>query len=75
MKMYVRFERSDLARSPVLYVGDEPAGLATVGLRAERAYCKGFRIIPQFRGRGLAAPLCGNAFDMRGWRGAGRTLR
>jgi GNAT superfamily N-acetyltransferase len=59
MKMYVRVEQLDLARSPVLYVGDEPAGLATVGLRAERAYCKGFGIIPQFRGRGPAAPLCG----------------
>ena len=38
--------------------GDEPVALATVGLRADQAYCKGFGVIPAYRGRGLSLELC-----------------
>ena len=55
---FCRIEQLDLYRSPVLCDGDEPVALATVGLRADQAYCKGFGVIPAYRGRGLALELC-----------------
>jgi ribosomal protein S18 acetylase RimI-like enzyme len=74
MQMFVQVEQLDLTRSPVLYIGDEPVGLATVGLRGERAYCKGFGIVAPFRGRGLAAPLCEEVIRQTRLAGA-RTLQ
>jgi ribosomal protein S18 acetylase RimI-like enzyme len=74
MRMFMRVEQIDLLRSPVLYTGSEPVGLATVGLRGERAYCKGFGIVVPFRGRGLAALLCSEVIRQARLAGA-RTLQ
>ena len=74
MQKFVRVEQIDLGRSPILYAGDEPVGLATVGLRGDRAYCKGFGIVVPFRGRGLAGLLCGEVIRQSRLAGA-RTLQ
>jgi ribosomal protein S18 acetylase RimI-like enzyme len=74
MQMFVRVEQIDLSRSPVLEAGGEPVGLATVGMRGERAYCKGFGIVVPFRGRGLAALLCAEVIRQARLAGA-RTLQ
>ncbi len=58
MARFVRVESLDLDRSPVMGIGDEAVGLATVGLRGGRAYCKGFGVVVPWRGQGLARPLC-----------------
>ena len=53
----VRTEQLDLFRSVVLLVDDEPVGQATLGLRGTSAWCGGFGIIPEYRGKGLAPEL------------------
>lgn len=57
MAARVRIESIDLHRSVVLMVGDEPAGEATMAIRGDRAWCGGFGIAPEFRGKGYAKPL------------------
>ena len=74
MARFVRVEDLDLAHSPVLCVGDEPAALATVCLRGERASCRGFGVTRPYRGRGLAHALCGAMLDYACKAGA-RTMR
>jgi RimJ/RimL family protein N-acetyltransferase len=46
-----------LDHSPLLYVDDDPVGLALLALRGARSCCGGFGIVPALRGRGLALPL------------------
>jgi RimJ/RimL family protein N-acetyltransferase len=53
----VRVEQIDLHRSLVMLVGDEPAGLALVARRADRAWCGGFGVVLSLRGRGLSHQL------------------
>ena len=53
----VRTEQQDLYRSVVMLVDDVPAGQATLALRGARAWCGGFGIVPEFRGRKLGRPL------------------
>ncbi len=74
LEAWIRIEDLDLNLSPVLRVGDELAAFATVGLRGRAAYCRGFGVVPEFRGKGLANALCAamvaqarraNATDMR----------
>jgi ribosomal protein S18 acetylase RimI-like enzyme len=55
----IRVEDLDMSLSPVLYAGGEAVGLATVGLRGERGYCRGFGVVVPYRGRGLSNALCG----------------
>ncbi len=74
MARFVRVEDLDLDHSPVLCVGDEPAALATVCVRGERANCRGFGVTPPYRGHGLAHALCGAMLDTARQAGA-RTLR
>jgi GNAT superfamily N-acetyltransferase len=57
MASYCRIEQIDLYYSPVMCVGAELVGLATVGLRGEAAYCKGFGVIVPYRGQGLSLDL------------------
>lgn len=57
LETWIRVEDLRLDLSPVLCVGDTPVGFATVGLRGEHAYCRGFGIVPEFRGQGLANEL------------------
>lgn len=52
-----RTEQHDLYRSVVLMVDDTPAGQATLALRGDKAWCGGFGIVPEFRGRRLGPPL------------------
>ncbi len=58
MAHFVCIDHLDLHRSPVLRVGDELVGLATVGVRGDETNCKGFGIVVPYRGRGLAHHLC-----------------
>ena len=74
MQKFVRVEQIDLSRSPVLVAVGDSVGLATVGMRARRAYCKGFGIVVPFRGRGLAALLCAEVIRQARLAGA-RTLQ
>jgi GNAT superfamily N-acetyltransferase len=53
----VRIESIDLHHTLVLLAGDEPIGIAVLGLRGERAWCGGFGVAQPFRGRGLAGRL------------------
>lgn len=53
----VRSEQIDLARSPLICVGGEPAGVALLGLRGAEANCAGFGVVEAWRGRGLAHRL------------------
>lgn len=57
MAARVRTEGIDLHRSVVLMAGDEPAGEATMAIRGDRAWCGGFGIAPEFRGKGYAQAL------------------
>lgn len=50
----VRAEQIDLALSPVLCVGGEPAGVALLGVRGAETNCGGFGVVAPQRGRGLA---------------------
>ena len=59
----------DLERSLVALDGDEPVGLALLGVRAsagagERAWVGGFGLAPTHRGRGLAVPLAEALLDV-----------
>jgi ribosomal protein S18 acetylase RimI-like enzyme len=55
---FIHVEDLDLDLSPVLTVHGELVAFATVGLRGKAAYCRGFGVIPEFRGKGLANALC-----------------
>lgn len=57
MAARVRQENVDLHRSVILMVGDEPAGQATLAIRGDRAWCGGFGIAPDFRGKGYAQAM------------------
>jgi GNAT superfamily N-acetyltransferase len=50
-------EQIDLHHSVVLVLNDTPIGQATLGLRGEKAWCGGFGIVPEQRGKGFAAAL------------------
>ncbi|MDA1311717.1 MAG: GNAT family N-acetyltransferase [Acidobacteria bacterium] len=69
---WARVEHLDLDRCPVLLVDDKPVGLATVGIRGERSYCKGFGVIVSHRGKGLAHKLCGEMVRLAEQAGARR---
>jgi RimJ/RimL family protein N-acetyltransferase len=53
----VRVEQIDLWGSPVLLAGGEPAGVALLARRGERAWCGGFGVVASQRGRGLSHDL------------------
>lgn len=55
--MKVRTEQIDLHRSVVLVLGDMPIGQATLGLRGDKAWCGGFGIVPEQRGKHFAPAL------------------
>lgn len=55
---FIEIEDLDLRLSPVLRAGDDLMAFATVGLRGRHAYCRGFGVIPEYRGKGLANALC-----------------
>lgn len=59
----VRVEQIDLWRSPVLLAGGEPAGVALVALRGERAWCGGFGIVSRQRGQSMARRLAETMLD------------
>lgn len=58
LERFIRVEDLDLDHSPVLGVGDEMVGFATVGMRGNAAYCRGFGVTVPYRGKGLAHALC-----------------
>src|SRR5437868_13630547 len=60
----------DLYRSLVMLVGDEPAGMAVLGLRRDRAWCGGFGVMLPFRGRGLSHQLTAALLDQARQAGA-----
>src|SRR3954447_17636378 len=66
----VRTEQIDLQRSLVMRVGDEPAGIALLGLRGDRAWCGGFGVMLPFRERGLAHKLAAAMLDQARQAGA-----
>lgn len=53
----MRVEHHDLFRSVVLMADGAPAGQATLAIRGQRAWCGGFGIVPEYRGRKLGPPL------------------
>lgn len=53
----MRVEHHDLFRSVVLMADGAPAGQATLAIRGDRAWCGGFGIVPEYRGRKLGPPL------------------
>jgi GNAT superfamily N-acetyltransferase len=53
----VREEQIDLRASQVLLVNDAPAGIALIARRGERAWCAGFGVMLEQRGRGYAYAL------------------
>src|SRR4051812_28928051 len=59
----VRMENLDLQRSLVILLGEQPVGVALLGLRGERAWCGGFGVMLPFRGRGLAHQLAAAMLD------------
>jgi GNAT superfamily N-acetyltransferase len=67
---HVRIESLDLHRSLVMLVGDQPAGIALLALRGERAWCGGFGVTLPLRGRGLAHPLAAALIDQARQAGA-----
>lgn len=58
LEAFVSIEDLKLELSPVLRVGEELVAFTTVGVRGAHAYCRGFGVIPEFRGKGLANALC-----------------
>ena len=56
---FVEEEQISLDISPVMLVDNVPAGFTTVGVRDDgcQAYCRGFGIVPAFRGAGLGVAL------------------
>ncbi|HEU5102075.1 MAG TPA: GNAT family N-acetyltransferase [Roseiflexaceae bacterium] len=65
-----RVEQIDLLRSLVLRVGEEPAGIALLALRGDRAWCGGCGVMLPFRGRGLAHSLAAAMLDQARQAGA-----
>jgi RimJ/RimL family protein N-acetyltransferase len=59
----IRAENLDLQRSVVMHQGREPAGIALIGLRGERAWCGGFGVAAAARGQGLAHRLAAAMLD------------
>jgi RimJ/RimL family protein N-acetyltransferase len=53
----IRTEQIDLHHSVVLILDDKPIGQATLGLRGDKAWCGGFGIVPEQRGKGFATAL------------------
>ncbi len=53
----LRLESLDLHHSVVLLIDNQPVGQATLGLRGDTAWCGGFGIIPEYRGKGLSPLL------------------
>src|SRR5579859_6427042 len=68
----VRNEHIDLYHSTIMIIDEQPAGLALLALRRDRAWCAGFGIIEPFRGRGLAHPLMGELIAQTRKAGAAR---
>jgi GNAT superfamily N-acetyltransferase len=54
MARRIRSEQIDLGRSPLICAGDEPVGVALLGVRGAEANCAGLGITAPHRGRGLA---------------------
>ena len=52
-----RLEHLDLHHSVVLMLNDTPIGQATLGLRGDKAWCGGFGIVLQHRGKHFASAL------------------
>jgi ribosomal protein S18 acetylase RimI-like enzyme len=50
----IRSEQIDLGRSPLICLGDEPVGVALLGVRDAETNCGGLGITAPHRGRGLA---------------------
>ena len=59
----VRAENLDLHRSLVMLLDGQPAGIALLGLRGDRAWCGGFGVAAQARGRGHAHRLAAAMLD------------
>jgi GNAT superfamily N-acetyltransferase len=57
MSRNVRTESIDLSASSVLLADGEPAGIALLALRGDRAWCGGFGVVAARRGLGLAHAL------------------
>jgi RimJ/RimL family protein N-acetyltransferase len=53
----IRLEQLDLHHSVVLMLNDTPIGQATLGLRGDKAWCGGFGIVLEQRGKGFASAL------------------
>jgi RimJ/RimL family protein N-acetyltransferase len=53
----VRLEQLDLHCSVVMLLDDTPVGQATLGLRGDKAWCGGFGIVPEQRGKHFAPAL------------------
>ncbi len=57
MAARILHEQLDLYRSVVLMHERKAIGQATLALRGNQAWCGGFGIVPEYRGKGLAASL------------------
>ena len=59
LEEYLREEQMSLSDCPVALLGGKAAGFATVGVRPQEgtAWCKGFGIVPEFRGAHLSLSL------------------
>lgn len=69
---FIRVEDLALQRSPVMCVGDELVGFATVGMRGDQGYCRGFGVTVPYRGQGLASALCEEMLEQARQAGARR---
>ncbi len=52
-----RSDQLDLHHSVVLMLNDTLVGQATLGLRGDKAWCGGFGIVPEHRGKHFASAL------------------
>jgi GNAT superfamily N-acetyltransferase len=52
-----RSDQLDLHHSVILVLNDVPIGQATLGLRGDKAWCGGFGIVPEHRGKHFASAL------------------
>src|SRR5215475_1340109 len=59
----IRTENLDLLRSVVMQRGNDPVGIALIGLRGDRAWCGGFGVAAPARGQGYAHRLAAAMFD------------
>ena len=59
LKTFIAHDQISLDLSPVMLVDGVPAGLTTIGVRSDgrASYCRGFGVVPAFRGRGLGVAL------------------